>query len=827
MKSFVGGLIVLILSVSVGAEPLLEGRVRLSSGQPAVGVQVRLFDLTDLRRFVGTTTDEAGHFALSLQAFSMDRGTALPTGFALGQNYPNPFNPSTVIPYEIPASAYVRLEVFNLLGQRLATLVDGVRPAGAHTAQWDGTDAAGRAVGAGVYIYRLSGGGVTVSRRMVLVDGQAGIPAVGTTTQGTVRSAVEGSVEADGPVYGLTVSGQGLVPYVNPAFRVGAAEVAIVVAPYDGIPRMKIAISGVLGDVNGDGRVDIVDALIVAIYSVDSSVPAAHIPNIFLGDVDADGDIDFTDAYLIGTYIVNPSDPVLPPGIGDNIVDDHGDIFSEATQVSLGESIAGSLSTGDTDYFRVTMSSSGVLVAHTTGSTDTYGSILDGSGSVLAIDDEGGEGSNFLVVASVSSDTYYIEVRGYESSAIGDYTLHVDGGFSDLVIESPSASDSTLAFRQPFTLQVTVRNQGAFPSDATTLSYYRSTDATISPSDVQVGSDDVSLLFASDASVLSISLIAPEDAGTYYYGACVQSVVGESNTKNNCSDAVRMTVSQMPQMYWTDRVTLGGSTKIQRATLDGFNVEDVVTELYVGGRIKSLALDVSGGQMYWMVEGSTGQRAGKIQRATLDGSNIEDIVTGLEWPNSLALDVAEGQIYWTVEGAGRRTGKIQCAALDGSNVEDVVTGLEAPNSLALDVAEGQIYWTDRVTLQTGKIQRVALDGSNVEDVVTGLDHVPNSLALDVSGGQIYWIITGRGGQRVGKIQRVALGGSNVEDVVIGLKWPNSLALDVSGGQIYWIDDVTGQRAGKIQRVALGGSNVEDVVIGLEDPYSLALDLYRE
>ena len=57
MKSFMGGFIGLVLSVSVGAEPLLEGRVRLSSGQPAAGVQVRLFDLTDLRRSVGTTTD--------------------------------------------------------------------------------------------------------------------------------------------------------------------------------------------------------------------------------------------------------------------------------------------------------------------------------------------------------------------------------------------------------------------------------------------------------------------------------------------------------------------------------------------------------------------------------------------------------------------------------------------------------------------------------------------------------------------------------------------------------------------------------------------------
>ena len=672
MKLFIGGLIGLVLSVSVGAEPLLEGQVRLSSGQPAVGVQVRLFDLTDLRRFVGTTTDETGHFALSLQAFSTDKGTALPTSFSLGQNYPNPFNPSTIIPYQIPVSTRVRLEVFNLLGQRLATLVDAERSAGAHMAQWDGTDVAGRAVGAGVYIYRLSGGGMTESRRMVLVDGQAGISAVGAATPRPVRSVVEGSVEMDGPVYGLTVSGQGLIPYVDPAFRVGVDEAAIVIEPYDGIPRMKIATGGILGDVDGNGRVDIIDALLVAMYSVDSSIPADHIPNIALGDVDGDGDIDFTDAYLIGTYSVNPSDPMLPPGIGDDIVDDHGDIFSEATQVSLGDSIAGSLSTGDTDYFRVTMSSSGVLVAHTTGSTDTYGSILDGSDSVLASDGEGGEGSNFLVVASVSSDTYYIEVRGYESSAIGDYTLHVDGGFSDLVVESPSVSDSTLAFRQPFTLQVTVRNQGAFPSDATTLSYYRSTDATISPSDMQVGSDDVSLLFASDTSAESISLKAPEDAGTYYYGACVQSVVGESNTDNNCSDAVRVTVSQMPQIYWTD----------------------------------------------W--------RTGKIQRATLDGSYIEALVTGLDYPASIALDIAGGHMYWTGWGTG-----IQRATLDGSNIEALVPLTTRGGSsgtalgIALDVTGGHMYWTGR-----GTIQRAALDGSNIEDLITGLDY-PDGIALNL------------------------------------------------------------------------------------------------
>ena len=313
MKLFIGGFIGLLLSVHVGAEPLLEGRVRLSSGQPAVGVQVRLFDLTDLRRSVGTTTDEAGFFALSLQTLS--GGTALPTDFALGQNYPNPFNPYTIIPYQLPTAGHVRLEVFNVLGQRLATLVNAEQSAGVYTARWDGTDAAGRAVGAGVYIYRLISGGMTESQRMVLVDGQAGIPAIGAATQGPVR-VVEGAVEADDQVYGLTVSGEGLVAYVDPAFRVEVDEADIVLEEYGGNPRMKLTTDRILGDVNNDGQVDSFDALYVLLYSEDSSITLPNNGDISLGDVNGDGQIDLADAVLLATYSVNPSDPSLPPGIG-------------------------------------------------------------------------------------------------------------------------------------------------------------------------------------------------------------------------------------------------------------------------------------------------------------------------------------------------------------------------------------------------------------------------------------------------------------------------------------------------------------------------------
>ena len=317
MQSCIGLFLGLLVSISVSAEPLIEGRVRLSSGQPAVGVHVRLFDLTKLHQSVATTTDETGYFTLSLPASSS--GSARPQGFALGHNYPNPFNPSTIIPYQIPTAAHVRLEVFNILGQRVATLVDADRPAGFHAAQWDATDAAGRAVGAGVYIYRLVSGGATLSRRMVLIDGQAGSPAASAT--GPMPTSASAHSQADARVYGLTVSGAGVVAYVDPAFHIAAdsGPVKLVVETLDSGPRAKAMAVGILGDVDNNERVDFFDALLVALYSGDASIVLPNNGDISLGDVNADGQVDLTDAYIIAAYLNDPSDPSLPAGIGQAV----------------------------------------------------------------------------------------------------------------------------------------------------------------------------------------------------------------------------------------------------------------------------------------------------------------------------------------------------------------------------------------------------------------------------------------------------------------------------------------------------------------------------
>ena len=257
-----------------------------------------------------------------------------------------------------------------------------------------------------------------------------------------------------------------------------------------------------------------------------------------------------------------------------------------------------------------------------------------------------------------------------------------------------------------------------------------------------------------------------------------------------------------PELYWTD----WGTQKIQRADLDGSNVEDVVTSglnTPVG-----LAVDLSAGKMYWTDSGTQ-----KIRRADLDGSNVEDLITsGLDTPVWLALDVSGGKMYWTDWG----TDRIRRADLDGSNVESLVVagGLNSPAGLVLDVSGGKMYWTDS---SADKIQRADLDGSNVEDLITSGFGSPSGLALDVVHGKMYFT-----DRETGVIQRADLDGSNIEDVITrGLAKPVEVDLDLAAGKMYWTD----LDNDRIQRADLDGSNVEDLVTGsdgLDNPFGLAL-----
>jgi len=93
----------------------------------------------------------------------------IPGSFALGQNYPNPFNPTTRISFSLPQRSNVRLEVYDMLGKQVATLLNESREAGNWNADWNGLDRNGKHVSSGVYFYRLEAGSFSSVKKMVML----------------------------------------------------------------------------------------------------------------------------------------------------------------------------------------------------------------------------------------------------------------------------------------------------------------------------------------------------------------------------------------------------------------------------------------------------------------------------------------------------------------------------------------------------------------------------------------------------------------------------------------------------------------------------------
>ena len=162
------------------------------------------------------------------------------------------------------------------------------------------------------------------------------------------------------------------------------------------------------------------------------------------------------------------------------------------------------------------------LVAPSTQGTYYYGACVD------AVADESDTTNNCSASVEVSVQVTVTESQGHP----------------DLTVTSPSVSDTRPVTGTSFTLSATVNNDGDGTAAATTVRYYRSTDATITTSDTQVGTDSVGALAALGSSAESISLTAPATAGAYYYGACVDAVTDESDPTDNCSASVKVDVEE-------------------------------------------------------------------------------------------------------------------------------------------------------------------------------------------------------------------------------------------------------------------------------------------
>lgn len=148
----------LVLVLGFGFEAILSGNPSSMSRDEVLGHALRLFEMAPVG--VEWEGDRRG-------------APFTPRAFALCQNYPNPFNPRTTIGFDVPGVAGervdVRLEIYNLRGQRVRCLADGEREPGTYSLTWDGLDESGEPAGSGVYFYRITAGRFSSVRKMLLL----------------------------------------------------------------------------------------------------------------------------------------------------------------------------------------------------------------------------------------------------------------------------------------------------------------------------------------------------------------------------------------------------------------------------------------------------------------------------------------------------------------------------------------------------------------------------------------------------------------------------------------------------------------------------------
>ena len=207
-----------VLDVGPGHSLVVIGQVVDEQGEPVDRASVLLRNERDASNHFHAFTSGSGVFSIDVSAVTAVTQTSAaprPAPFQLGQNYPNPFNPTTALPYVVATDGRVRLVVYDILGQPVRTLVDAIRTVGSHTAEWDGTDASGRAMAAGVYLARLSSDGRSKARKIVLVDGSVG-------PIGYSAPSRKPALLLQPELYTAIVTGPGIVPFFRTGMAIGS-----------------------------------------------------------------------------------------------------------------------------------------------------------------------------------------------------------------------------------------------------------------------------------------------------------------------------------------------------------------------------------------------------------------------------------------------------------------------------------------------------------------------------------------------------------------------------------------------------------------------------
>ena len=433
---------------------------------------------------------------------------------------------------------------------------------------------------------------------------------------------------------------------------------------------------------------------------------------------------------------------------------------------------------------------------------------------------------------------------------------------ADLVVDTPTVNKSTLAPGESFTLTATVRNGGTGTSGAATLTYYRSTDATITTSDTPVGTADAigplsGYNTVNNTSTQSVALTAPSTPGTYYYGACVSTGIYEFNTQNNCSSAVTITVSAPPDLVADLFERRGGTTL---APNERFTLEATVRNEGVGtsatttlrfyestdrrfrseseiGRVsvRALASNSSSSEdfgLYTPREPGTYYyrvRVDPVANETSTHNNSSSyIVVFVEAPlvmeslrpSKFTLSAGERfTLTATVKNEGSTASArtaVEFYRSDDNRItsRDTSLGTETVSTIAAG-RTSQVSHTLTAPNTAGDYYYGACVGDETDNDACAVIKITVVAVLlsEFQRPPMYWV-------NAGSIEQLV--GSNIRNFVPSVENVKGIALDVTNNKIYWTEQ-TSNRSGRLRRANINGANIELVTNLKSVPHGLTID----
>jgi len=322
-------------------------------------------------------------------------------------------------------------------------------------------------------------------------------------------------------------------------------------------------------------------------------------------------------------------------------------------------------------------------------------------------------------------------------------------------------------------------------------------------------------LLEEDRTLTYSILPPPPETGTKIFSGTIfaDGAAGGTHTPIGGSSSIGTAVLKL---YWTDV----GTGQIRRSLTDGSGIETLVARALRDRNTVSdfrgpqgVAIHAGSAKMFWIDLDPDRPGLERIQRANLNGSNIEDVIT-TETFGTRNLVIAFGMLYWY----NLYTGEIRRANTDGTGIESVRFVLPDEEGWHVGLAADES--ADRLYIALGRrIISTDPDGNEPLHIIDlGKRSRVRGIAVDPPGGKLYWT---DGGDDA--VRRSDLSGFNVETLADGVLNPQRIAVDPSGGKVYWTDGGPRYAAGaKVMRSDLDGSNAETIVRTQDLPQAIAL-----